>query len=170
MGQWLKSIPGIDRGRIDRTACVSGAIHVNRITQLRVRWFKVSDASFLMPIPRPLTYRVFGGADGPVRLDAHITLDSDSLWIDRSGDKGIARSGCVKRHAGWGGREIEIAKRNNTRHSMLRFHAASLRLIRTFLAAKDFFAPANWGRTEVEEAMACMFSNDGVGRVGWVRL
>ena len=27
---------------------------------------------------------------------------------------------------------------------------------RTFLAAKDFFAPANWGRTAVAEAMACM--------------
>lgn len=27
---------------------------------------------------------------------------------------------------------------------------------RTFLAAKDFFAPANWGRTAVAEAMACI--------------
>ena len=27
---------------------------------------------------------------------------------------------------------------------------------RTFLAAKDFFAPANWGRTAVVEAMACI--------------
>lgn len=40
---------------------------------------------------------------------------------------------------------------------------------RTFLAAKDFFAPANWGRTAVEEAMACIVDDScvvkGRGRV-----
>jgi hypothetical protein len=34
------------------------------------------------------------------------------------------------------------------------------------LAAKDFFAPANWGRTAVAEAIPARFSRDGeVGSV-----
>ena len=36
------------------------------------------------------------------------------------------------------------------------FPKGAPRRARTFLAAKDFFAPANWGRTAVVEAMACI--------------
>ena len=101
------------------------------------------------------THRVLGGAEGPVRLDAHVTLDGDSLQIAIArGGWGVGQS--PRRDArGLATRDFFVAG-EMTRHCrdavLRRARGAS----RTFLAAKDFFAPANWGRTAVAEAMACM--------------
>lgn len=101
------------------------------------------------------THRVLGGAEGPVRLDAHVTLDGDSLQIAIArGGWGVGQS--PRRDArGLATRDFFVAG-EMTRHCrdavLRRAGGAS----RTFLAAKDFFAPANWGRTAVAEAMACM--------------
>ena len=114
---------------------------------------------------RARAHRVLGGADGPVRLDAHVTLDGDSLQIAIArGGWGVGQS--PRRDARGGAtRDFSVAG-EITRHCrdavLRRARGAS----RTFLAAKDFFAPANWGRTAVAEAIPARFSRDGeVGSV-----
>lgn len=49
-----------------------------------VRWFEAAQKADGLTGAQGgrKTHRVFGGADGPVRLDAHVALDGDSLWID----------------------------------------------------------------------------------------
>lgn len=101
------------------------------------------------------THRVLGGAEGPVRLDAHVTLDGDSLQIAIArGGWGVGQS--PRRDArGLATRDFFVAG-EMTRHCRDAVLRRARGAWRTFLAAKDFFAPANWGRTAVAEAMACM--------------
>ena len=107
---------------------------------------------------RARAHRVLGGADGPVRLDAHVTLDGDGLR-SRARVRG-SRASVIARRRGVSGAAHPAGSREQTRWENDAFPRTPPRAseagARTFLAAKDFFAPANWGRTAVAEAMACM--------------
>ena len=118
-----------------------------------------------------MTHGVLGGADGPVRLDAHVTLDGDGLR-SRARVRG-SRASVIARRRGVSGAAHPAGSREQTRWENDAFPRTPPRAseagARTFLAAKDFFAPANWGRTAVEEAMACIVDDscvvEGRGRV-----
>jgi hypothetical protein len=120
---------------------------------------------------RARAHRVLGGADGPVRLDAHVTLDGDGLR-SRARVRG-SRASVIARRRGVSGAAHPAGSREQTRWENDAFPRTPPRAseagARTFLAAKDFFAPANWGRTAVEEAMACIVDDscvvEGRGRV-----
>ena len=99
------------------------------------------------------TYHVLGGTDGPVSLDGHIALDGDDLRSETG-----ARRSVVRHHATY----------KNSRHARAgsdgklfvdgRVAPSAGERALTFLALKVLRWVANWGRTAVVEAMACIFS------------
>lgn len=61
----------------------------------------------------------------------------------------------MTRGGGKTGKKIALRREEHSAREIGHFPNRS-RSRRTFFATKDFFAPANWGRTEVAEQMACI--------------
>lgn len=62
----------------------------------------------------------------------------------------------MTRGGGKTGKKIALRREEHSAREIGHFPNRCPRSRRTFFATKDFFAPANWGRTEVAEQMACI--------------